>query len=706
MATNFPMNPWLAASMTWLLLAASGTALAQTCPTNNRRVAPDTRYTVTAPGPAGEAVVTDTRTGLMWKQCREGQSGATCTGTASTMTWSAALTAAGASTHAGFGDWRLPNAIELQSLVESGCYGPAINTTMFPNPVSTTSQVWSSSTSALDASGAWYVDFGDGSLNANGKLFNFAVRLVRGGQWLDPFSSEHNATPDAFDPVDQNDVPVSSQRTSAPVAVSGLATVTGIDVSGAAGSSYSINSTLDVDFTSAPGVVKNGDMVRVRHTSAATAGVATTTTLIIGGVTGDFVTTTGRLDQLITFGTHPGPVTYGDTSASVSASADSGLGVGYGVAAGSETLCAVNASTGAITTLAVGNCIITANQPGDANYNPAPEVTQTVQITPLAITVTANATSKTYGESDPPLTYGVTPALVNGDSFSGNLTREPGENAGVYDILQGSLTAGDNYAITFHGAVFTIHKATQATLVASATPGSILFNETSSLSTSGGSGGGAVSYAVTAGGLICDVTGNTLTGIGLGTCTVTATKAADANHLAATATVDVTVTPKADLEIAKDANRTTALVGDTVVYSIVVSNVGPNDVVGASVIDNPPGTLVDVEWTCVLSASSIACPAAPNDAGEGAMSVLVNLPAGAHLRYDLSGTVQAVIGAQVENTANVAVPVGMTDPDGDDNSSTASVLIVPVGIFADGFETGSGLLTVPAAERARARGER
>src|SRR5690606_8276746 len=110
----------------------------------------------------------------------------------------------------------------------------------------------------------------------------------------------------------------------------------------------------------------------------------------------------------------------------------------------------------------------------------------------------------------------------------------------------------------------------------------------------------------------------------------------------ATATVDVTVTPKADLEIAKDANRTTALVGDTVVYSIVVSNVGPNDVVGASVIDNPPGTLVDVEWTCVLSASSIACPAAPNDAGEGAMSVLVNLPAGAHLRYDLSGTVQAV----------------------------------------------------------------
>lgn len=83
------------------------------------------------------------------------------------------------------------------------------------------------------------------------------------------------------------------------------------------------------------------------------------------------------------------------------------------------------------------------------------------------------------------------------------------------------------------------------------------------------------------------------------------------------------------------------------------------------------------------------------------MSVLVDLPAGEYLRYDLSGRVQGVVGAEIENTASVVVPSGVTDPDEDNNSSTASVLIAPEGNFADGFETEQGALTVPAAERAR-----
>lgn len=621
MTTNFPINPWLAATTTCLLLAVSGTALAQTCPPGNLRVAPDTRYEVTEPA-SGQFVVTDTQTGLMWKQCREGQSGATCAGTASMMTWSAALAAANASTHAGFGDWRLPNTIELQSLVESGCYNPAINTTSFPNPVSATDYVWSSSSYAPNASGAWNVSFYYGHLNAYGKSYSYAVRLVRGGQWLDPFSSEGDATPDAFDPVDQNDVPLSDVRTSAPITVSGLGltTVTGIGVSGAAGSSYSINSEDDADFTSAPGVVEDGDMVRVRHTSAATAGVATTTTLIIGGVTGDFTTTTGKADQAITFGINPGPVTYGNT-ASVAAAADSGLSVVYGVAAGSETVCAVDASTGAITTLTVGGCTLTADQPGDASYNPAPQQTQTVQIvartltitptagqskvygstdpssfaythsglvagdaltgglarapgenvatyayaigtlavaanpgnysltlapetfaiTTLGIDVTADPVHKTYGESDPELSYSVTPSLLPGDSFSGNLARASGEDAGVYAITQGTLTAGGNYAITFDGADFTIHQAAQAPLAISLSPDSLQVGETGTLSASGGSGTGAVSFEVTDGAAVCQVVGDTLTAIGVGTCTVTVTKAGDVNHQVASATLAVAV---------------------------------------------------------------------------------------------------------------------------------------------------------------------
>lgn len=789
MATNFPIRPWLATGVAWLLLAASTAVPAQTCQESIPRVAPDSRYTVSEPGPAGEKVVIDHQTGLMWKQCHEGQAGEICLGTASEINWIDALTAANNSVHAGFNDWRLPNITELLSLVETGCLQPAINTTVFPNSFTDDydSTVWSSTTNPITQSYAWGIDYlTDGSSRERLKTAHYPVRLVRGGQWFDTFSSKGDATPVAFELAAQTSVPVSSQRTSSPVTVAGLgeATVTGIRVSGAVGSSYSINSEDDADFTSAPGVVEDGDVVRVRHTSAATHATVTTTTLTIGSLSGNFVTTTIEFDQAITFGANPGPVTYGD-SASVSASADSGLDVVYGVAAGSESVCSVNASTGAITTLAVGDCIITADQPGDADagYKPAPQQTQTVQIVPLAITVTADArtkvygadepasltytvvpalvngdslpgalaraagenvgtyaigqgtlsatsnytlsfvgadftitprvisvtahvASKTYGESDPPMTYGFTPELLNGDTFSGNLMRAPGEDAGVYVIVQGGLTLGNNYAITFHSADFTIHKAVQAALVVNATPASILLGETSVLSTSGGSGTGAVSYEVTVGEALCNIDEDELTGMGQGTCTVTATKAADTNYLVetATATVEVTVTPKADLEIAKDASRATAMVGDDVVFSIVVSNIGPNDVTGASVIDIPPATLVDVEWACIPPpVSSVTCPDAPHDAGQGAMNVLVDLPADEYLRYDLSGTLQGVIGAQIQNTASVAVPDGVADPDGDNNSSTASVLIVPEGIFADGFEAEQGALAVPAAEKARVR---
>ena len=77
-------------------------------------------------------------------------------------------------------------------------------------------------------------------------------------------------------------------------------------------------------------------------------------------------------------------------------------------------------------------------------------------ITPKPITVTADALSKIYGEHDPALTYQVSPALIPGDTFNGALSRDPGENVGTYAILQGTLTAGSNYTITFVSDDLTI----------------------------------------------------------------------------------------------------------------------------------------------------------------------------------------------------------------------------------------------------------
>ena len=75
--------------------------------------------------------------------------------------------------------------------------------------------------------------------------------------------------------------------------------------------------------------------------------------------------------------------------------------------------------------------------------------------------MTAAAKQKVYGNSDPALTYTYS-GLATGDSFTGNLTRVSGENAGTYAINRGSLnvTNSDCYNFTYNGANLTISKRT------------------------------------------------------------------------------------------------------------------------------------------------------------------------------------------------------------------------------------------------------
>lgn len=170
-------------------IALSGmsiTVLAQVCPAGNPRVAPDSRYSITAPV-VGQQVVTDLTTGLMWKRCSEGQTGATCAGAPSTHSWTQALTVANGATHAGFTDWRLPNADELFSLVESGCFGPAINTLIFPSTVA--EGYWSSTTVAAQPASAWKVVFNGAFFESNEKGGNLHVRLLRSGPRRSTFDS-------------------------------------------------------------------------------------------------------------------------------------------------------------------------------------------------------------------------------------------------------------------------------------------------------------------------------------------------------------------------------------------------------------------------------------------------------------------------------------------------------------------------------------
>lgn len=97
---------------------------------------------------------------------------------------------------------------------------------------------------------------------------------------------------------------------------------------------------------------------------------------------------------------------------------------------------------------------------GDEVVNANYEITYTngtLEVTKKPLTITAEGKSKAYGEDDPALTY-TSEGLINDDIITGALTREAGENAGTYAILQGGVTAGNNYAISYTGANLTITK--------------------------------------------------------------------------------------------------------------------------------------------------------------------------------------------------------------------------------------------------------
>ncbi len=93
------------------------------------------------------------------------------------------------------------------------------------------------------------------------------------------------------------------------------------------------------------------------------------------------------------------------------------------------------------------------------NYSIAATATDTADITAAPLSVTANAATKVYGDADPVFTYTAT-GLVSGDSFTGALSRDAGEDVSDYAMEIGSLSAGSNYGtIVFTPADLSITKA-------------------------------------------------------------------------------------------------------------------------------------------------------------------------------------------------------------------------------------------------------
>jgi hypothetical protein len=138
-----------------------------------------------------DGTVSDARTGLMWKQCPEGNSGSDCSGGAVTpfKTVSSVVTQLGVANRVadkGYSDWRVPTRNELASLVSRACTTPAINGSFFPKN-GPAAYITSSLNANAPTTQVWSVDFTDGDVSPRPFSLlpgdrSYYLRLVRAGQ--------------------------------------------------------------------------------------------------------------------------------------------------------------------------------------------------------------------------------------------------------------------------------------------------------------------------------------------------------------------------------------------------------------------------------------------------------------------------------------------------------------------------------------------
>jgi hypothetical protein len=231
--------------------------------------------------------------------------------------------------------------------------------------------------------------------------------------------------------------------------------------------------------------------------------------------------------QTILFAQLPN-VQYGSTF-SLSASSSSGLAVSFKASGPCTT-------SGGIT--GVGQCTITASAPANSTYSAA-SVVQSFAVYPAVLKVTATSVSVPYGQPLPSLTSTYS-GFVNNESASVvsgapalTTTATSGSNPGNYPITVSTGTlAAANYSFLYVSGTLTIQSTTQSALTL-ITTSPLTYNQSETLSVTGGSSGGAVTYNLTGG--LCTLVGAQLTASsGTGSCTVTATMAGNSSYSAVT----------------------------------------------------------------------------------------------------------------------------------------------------------------------------
>jgi uncharacterized repeat protein (TIGR01451 family) len=117
--------------------------------------------------------------------------------------------------------------------------------------------------------------------------------------------------------------------------------------------------------------------------------------------------------------------------------------------------------------------------------------------------------------------------------------------------------------------------------------------------------------------------------------------------------------------------------GEPAVYTVTVSNVGPNAVTGAVLNSTFPAQLSGATWTCVPSGGA-SC--APTSGSGNWINKTLNLPVGSSVTFTVTGDLASTATGNLVSTVGVATPDGINELTPTDNTSTLST---PISVRGD-----------------------
>ena len=466
--------------------------------------------------------------------------------------------------------------------------------------------------------------------------------------------------------------------------VSGAPTTTTLSAPGSA--AYGASVTLTATVASTAGTP--GGIVTFYNGSTALgtgtlngSGVATltTTTLPVGtdsltvgyAATGNFGTSTSAASS-ITISTATQTITFAPIasrpygSAPFAVTASSSLGSSYPVTITVQSGPAV-INGGTVTVTGAGTVVLQAAQAGNTDYNPA-TATQSFQVTPAQLTVTANNVTRAFGAANPAFS-GTVSGAVGSDSFgeSFTTTATATSNVGSYPIVP-AVTGAQlaNYTVSIVNGTLTVTgAATTTTLTApSSSNAGASVTLTATVTSAAGMPGGTVTFLSGS----TPIGTGTLSGGGVatlstaalpaGTDAVTASYAASGNF-AASASPATTIAVKGVSQTITFPAIASRVYGTAPFAVTATSSLGSSYPVTISVVSGPAaisGGTVTVTGVGTVLLQATQAGGGNYDPATATQSFQVTPAA---TTTSLSAPANAALGASVTLTATVTSTAGM-----------------------------------------------